>query len=111
MAEKKVYPRIQSKVIKRWKAKDLERGIKIYYCWFYVTWKMHAAKPPFNSYQAFVPISDVMDLENNVARYEKEYPAALQAEIRKMMESYPEERAFRDDYRMFLRKYGSTNLF
>lgn len=108
MATKKVYPRIQSKVIKRWKEMYLERGIEIYYCRDDVTWKMHASKPPFSTYQAFVAISDVTDLENNVALYEKEYPAVLRKEIRKMMESYPEERVFREDYRMFLRKCSST---
>lgn len=108
MAEKKVYPRMQYKVIKRWKEKYMERGIDIYYCRYDVTWKMHAAKPPFSTYQAFVAISDITDLENNVARYEQEYPAVLQAEIRKMLESYPDDRDFREDYRAFLRKYGGA---
>jgi len=93
-------------VMKQWKEKYLLSGIEIYYCHYDVTWKMHSSEKPFSTYQTFIAISDVTDLDNNIALYKREYPGLLRSEMQKMIETYPNDREFKDNYRKFLRKFG-----
>mgnify|MGYP003414197239 FL=1 len=107
MATKKSYPRIQSKIVKKWKEKYRLNGIEISYNRFGTpTWEMRSTNSRFISYQGAVPIKDITDLDNNVELFKREYPALLKAELDAMIQAYPEDRRFKEDLRMFLRLFG-----
>ena len=107
MATKKSYPRIQSKIVWRWKEKYRLNGIEISYNRFgKPTWEMRSTNSRFISYQGAVPIKDITDLDNNVELFKREYPALLKAELDSMIQAYPEDRRFKEDLRMFLRLFG-----
>lgn len=107
MAEKKKYPRIQSKIVKKWKEKYRLNGIEISYNRFGTpTWEMRSSSSRFIDYRGAVPIKDITDFDNNIALFKKEYPAALKAELDAMVKAYPDDRRFREDLRMFQRLFG-----
>ena len=107
MKTKKTYPRIQSKIVKKWKEKYRLNGIEISYNRFGVpTWEMRSTSSRFISYQGAVPIKDITDFDNNVERFKREYPKVLKLELDAMIKSYPDDRRFKEDLRMFQRLFG-----
>ena len=107
METKKQYPRIQSKIVKKWKEKYRLNGIEISYNRFGIpTWEMRSNNSRFITYQGAVPIKDITELENNVELFKKEYPSVLKAELDAMINAYPDDRRFKEDLRMFQRLFG-----
>ena len=107
MAEKKTYPRIQSKIVKKWKEKYRLNGIEISYNRFGTpTWEMRSNNSRFITYQGAIPIKDITELEKNVELFKKEYPTVLKAELDAMINAYPDDRRFKEDLRMFQRLFG-----
>ncbi len=105
--EKKTYPRLQSKVVKRWKEKYLQLGVDISYCRFgHPTWQMKSSNARFVVYQCCIEIGDITKLEENMERFKKEYPDLLRADIDRMLEAYPDDRRIKEDSRMYLRLFG-----
>lgn len=104
MAEKKQYPRIQTKQVRIWKEKYLHDGIQIFYDRFgNASWFMKSAMDRFSSYHAAVPIEDITDYDRNVSLFQKDYPAVLREEINKMVKAYPDNHRIREDQRMLLK--------
>ena len=102
-------PRIQSKVVKVWKEKYLLKGIDIRYNRFGVpTWEMRSSNSRFITYQCAVPIKDITELEANVELFKREYPRVLKKEVEMLVKSYPDDRRFKEDHRVFLRMFGSS---
>lgn len=100
-------PRIQSKIVKKWKEKYRLNGIEIRYNRFGTpTWEMRSTNSRFVTYQGAVPIKDITELEKNVEVFKKEYPIVLKAELDAMLKAYPDDRRFKEDYRMFQRLFG-----
>lgn len=107
MKTKKKYPRIQSKIVKKWKEKYRLNGIEISYNRFGIpTWEMRSTNSRFVTYQGAVPIKDIAVLEKNVELFQKEYPGVLKAELDAMIKAYPDDRRFKEDLRMFQRLFG-----
>ena len=99
METKKKYPRIQSKIVKKWKEKYRLNGIEISYNRFGIpTWEMRSNNSRFITYQGAVPIKDITELEKNVELFKKELDA--------MIKAYPDDRRFKEDLRMFQRLFG-----
>lgn len=110
MAEKTNPPRLQSKVVKRWKEKYLAQGVEISYCRFdKPTWIMKSSNTRFGMYNSAIEISDITNLEKNIALFRKEYPALLGADIERMLKAYPDDRKIKEDNRMYLRVFGRKN--
>ena len=66
MVTKKTYPRIQSKIVKKWKAEYRLNGIEISYNRFGTpTWEMRSTNSRFVTYQGAIPIKDITELEKN----------------------------------------------
>ena len=107
METKKKYPRIQSKIVKKWKEKYRLNGIEIIYNRFGTpTWEMRSSNSRFVTYQGAVPIKDITELEKNVELFKKEYPSVLKVELDSMIKAYPDDRRFKEDLRMFQRLFG-----
>jgi len=107
MATKKSYPRIQSKIVKKWKEKYRLNSIEISYNRFGTPiWEMRSTNSRSISYQGAVPIKDITDLDNNVELFKREYPSVLKAELDAMVKAYPDDRRFKEDMRMFQRLFG-----
>ena len=107
METKKKYPRIQSKIVKKWKEKYRLNGIEISYNRFGTpTWEMRSNSSRFVTYQGAIPIKDITELEKNVELFKKEYPSVLKAELDAMINAYPDDRRFKEDLRMFQRLFG-----
>lgn len=107
METKKKYPRIQSKIVKKWKEKYRLNGIEISYNRFGTpTWEMRSNNSRFITYQGAIPIKDITELEKNVELFKKEYPGVLKAELDAMINAYPDDRRFKEDLRMFQRLFG-----
>ena len=107
METKKKYPRIQSKIVKKWKEKYRLNGIEISYNRFGTpTWEMRSNSSRFVTYQGVIPIKDITELEKNVELFKKEYPTVLKAELDAMINAYPDDRRFKEDLRMFQRLFG-----
>lgn len=108
--EKTNPPRLQSKVVKRWKEKYLAQGVEISYCRFdKPTWIMKSSNTRFGMYNSAIEISDITNLEKNIALFRKEYPALLGADIERMLKAYPDDRKIKEDNRMYLRVFGRKN--
>ncbi len=99
--------KLQAKAVKQWRDLYLLRGIEIS-CERNgeTVWAMKSSNPHFRTYQAAVPFTDAAKLEKNTERFKKKYPALLKAEIEKMMEAYPDEEKYREDYKDCLRLFG-----
>ena len=107
METKKKYPRIQSKIVKKWKEKYRLNGIEISYNRFGTpTWEMRSNSSRFVTYQGAIPIKDITELQKNVELFKKEYPSVLKAELDVMIKAYPDDRRFKEDLRMFQRLFG-----
>ena len=107
METKKKYPRIQSKIVKKWKEKYRLNGIEISYNRFGIpTWEMRSNNSRFVTYQGAASIKDITELEKNVELFKKEYPSVLKAELDAMIKAYPDDRRFKEDLRMFQRLFG-----
>lgn len=107
MKTKKKYPRIQSKIVKKWKEKYRLNGIEISYNRFGTpTWEMRSNSSRFVTYQGAIPIKDITELEKNVELFKKEYPTVLKVELDAMINAYPDDRRFKEDLRMFQRLFG-----
>lgn len=107
MKTKKKYPRIQSKIVKKWKEKYRLNGIEISYNRFGTpTWETRSNNSRFVTYQGAVPIKDITELEKNVELFKKEYPGVLKAELDAMIKAYLDDRRFKEDLRMFQRLFG-----
>jgi len=107
METKKKYPRIQSKIVKKWKEKYRLNGIELSYTRFGIpTWEMRSNNSRFITYQGAVSIKDITELEKNVELFKKEYPGVLKAELDAMIKAYPDDRRFKEDLRMFQRLFG-----
>ena len=107
MVTKKTYPRIQSKIVKKWKAEYRLNGIEISYNRFGTpTWEMRSTNSRFVTYQGAIPIKDITELEKNVELFKKEYPGVLKAELDAMIKAYPDDRRFKEDLRMYQRLFG-----
>ncbi len=105
--EKTNPPRLQSKVVKRWKEKYLAQGVEISYCRFdRPTWIMKSSNARFVTYNSAVEISDITKFEENMELFRKEYPALLGADIERMLKAYPDDRKIKEDNRMYLRVFG-----
>ena len=92
-----------------WKEKYLLKGIDIRYNWFGVpAWEMRSSNSRFITYQCAVPIKDITELEANVELFKREYPGLLKEEVEMLVKSYPDDRRFKEDHRMFLRMFGSS---
>ena len=101
MVTKKTYPRIQSKIVKKWKEEYRHNGIEISYNRFGTpTWEMRSTNSRFVTYQGAIPIKDITELEKNVELFKKEYPGVLKAELDAMIKAYPDDRRFKEDLRM-----------
>ena len=107
METKKKYPRIQSKIVKKWKEKYRLNGIEISYNRFGTpTWEMRSSNSRFVTYQCSVPIKDITKLEANVELFKREYSKVLKEEVEMLVKSYPDDRRFKEDHRMFMRMFG-----
>ena len=69
---------------------------------------MRSSNSRFITYQYAVPIKDITELETNVELFKKEYPRVLKEEVEMLVKSYPDDRRFKEDHRMFLRMFGSS---
>ena len=108
METKKKYPRIQSKIVKKWKEKYRLNGIEISYNRFGTpTWEMRSTNSRFITYQGAISIKDITELDKNVDLFKKDYPSVLKAELDAMINAYPDDRRFKEDLRMFQRLFGS----
>ena len=96
--EKTNPPRLQSKAVERWKEKYLAQGVEISYCRFdKPTWIMKSSNARFVMYNSAIEISDITNLEENIALFRKEYPALLGADIERMLKAYPDDRKIKED--------------
>ena len=68
-------------------------------------WTMKSGNPHFRTYQAAVPFTDAAKLEKNTEKFKKRYPALLKGEIERMIEAYPNEEKYREDYKVCLRLF------
>ena len=48
-------------------------------------------------YNSAIEISDITNLEENIALFRKEYPALLGADIERMLKAYPDDRKIKED--------------
>ena len=69
---------------------------------------MRSSNSRFVTYQCAVPIKDITELEANVELFKREYPKVLKEEVEMLVKSYPDDRRFKEDHRMFKRLYGGS---